>query len=194
MEDLIDSGSGNSSTSGDSLFINTPFAPLSEVISDKDLLNIFSGLGNGEGSGSPLGGSGNNGIDFSSGVDPFADENFWNIFAGGVNPTVVGSISTTEIPDNIQIPSFGTGGIPSFGTGGIPSFGTGGIPSFGTGGIPSFGTGGIPSFGTGGIPSFGTGGIPSFGTGGIPSFGTGGIPSFGTGGIPSFGTGEIPFA
>ncbi|QMS87436.1 hypothetical protein HUN01_07535 [Nostoc edaphicum CCNP1411] len=113
MTDLINSDSGNSSTGGNNLLINSPFGSLSEVLSDEDLSNIFSGLGNGQGSDSPFGGSGNNGTDFPYGGNPFADDNFWNIFAGGVNPSAGGGrdpltgtgnqISTTEIPDGFGL-------------------------------------------------------------------------------------------
>ncbi|QSJ14669.1 hypothetical protein JYQ62_22540 [Nostoc sp. UHCC 0702] len=146
--------------------------------------------------------------------NPFAGENFWNIFAGGQDPTKgPGDLLTGgSIPSGGSIPGssgssnnvdpFGENFWDTFGGGKDPTnsedfwknFAEGKDPTQGlfTGGsipsggeIPSFGGGGIPSFG-GGIPSFG-GGILSFG-GGIPSFG-GGIPSFG-GGIPSFGGGQ----
>ncbi|MEH1905290.1 MAG: hypothetical protein V7L04_28920 [Nostoc sp.] len=217
MADLNNSGTGNSSSATDKLR-DSPFGRLSEVLSDKDLSNIFSGVGNGQGGGSPFGGSGaasGSKPDLAYGGNPFAGDNFWNIFAGGVNPSAGSgkqgtakdpltgissqgsSISTTEIPDGFTL----RGTIDNLvnsklkeaqGGSSIPSSGSGGIPSFGSGGIPSFGSGGIPSSGSGGIPSFGSGGIPSFGSDSIPSFGSGGIPSFGSGGIPSFGSGGIP--
>ncbi|MEH1997902.1 MAG: hypothetical protein V7L00_03865 [Nostoc sp.] len=219
MADLNNSGTGNSSSAADKLR-DSPFGRLSEVLSDKDLSNIFSGTGNKEGSGNPFGGSGTgtgsgSKPDLAYGGNPFAGDNFWNIFAGGVNPSAGGanqgtgkdpltgagsqgsSISTTKIPDGlglrITIDNLVNSRLKEAqGGGGIPSSGSGGIPSFGSGGIPSLGSGGTPSSGSGGIPSFGGDGIASFGSGGIPSSGSGGIPSFGGGGIPSFGGGGIP--
>ncbi|MFN6515813.1 MAG: hypothetical protein RMY29_015130 [Nostoc sp. CreGUA01] len=190
MTDLINSGSGNSSTGGDNPLRNSPFGRLSEVLSDEQLSNIFSGVGNGESSGNPFGGSGNN-LPYNG--NPFAGDNFWNIFAGGVNPSAGGgnrdpltgagsqstNISTTEIPDGFNLrvtidnlinsrldEELGDGEIPSFDPSQIPSFGGGNggqIPSFGGGNggqIPSFGGGQIPSFGGGEIPSFGGGQNP----------------------------------
>ncbi len=121
MTDLIDSDSGNSSIGGDNPLRNSPFGRLSEVLSDEDLSSIFSGVGNGQGGGSPFGGSSNNRPDLAYGGNPFAGDNFWNIFAGGVNPSAGGSnqgsardpltgassqstsISTTEIPDGFGL-------------------------------------------------------------------------------------------
>ncbi|WP_373530375.1 hypothetical protein [Nostoc sp.] len=164
---------------------------MSEVLSDEDLSNLFSGVGGGEGGGSPFGGGGNSG---ASGAElpyngnPFAGDNFWNIFAGGVNPSALSTggsnqgnptdpltgggsqgsnISTTEIPDGfalrVSIDSLINSRLneePDNTE--IPSFGGGGMPSFGGGGMPSFGDGsGMPSFGGGGgMPSFGGGGNP----------------------------------
>ncbi|MEH2448179.1 MAG: hypothetical protein V7K18_21135 [Nostoc sp.] len=219
MADLNSSGTGNSSNSVDKLR-DSPFGRLSEVLGDKDLSQIFSGAGKGEGSGSsPFGGGGGGASgskpDLAYGGNPFAGDNFWNIFAGGKNPSAIGknpsagganqgsatdpltgvgskgsTISTTEIPDGFGL----RGTIDNLvnsklkeaqGGSVIPSFGGSGAG----GGIPSFGSsgagGGIPSFGSGGAG----GGIPSFGSGGAG----GGIPSFGSsgagGGIPSFGGG-----
>ncbi|MEH2414533.1 hypothetical protein [Nostoc sp.] len=217
MADLNNSGTGNSSSAADKLR-DSPFGRLSEVLSDKDLSNIFSGTGNKEGSGNPFGGSGTgtgsgsgsgSKPDLAYGGNPFAGDNFWNIFAGGVNPSAGGanqgtgkdpltgagsqgsSISTTKIPDGlglrVTIDNLVNSRLKEAqGGGGIPSSGSGGIPSLGSGGTLSFGSGGIPSLGgSDGIGSFGSGGIGSSGSGNIPSFGGGNIPSFGGGGIPS---------
>ncbi len=200
MTDLINSGSGNSSTGGDNPLRNSPFGRLSEVLSDEQLSNIFSGVGNGESSGNPFGGSGNN-LPYNG--NPFAGDNFWNIFAGGVNPSAGGgisdpltgagsqstNISTTEIPDGFNLRVTIDNLINSrlneeLGDGQIPSFDPSQIPSFGGGQIPSFGGGN-----GGQIPSFDPSQIPSFGGGQIPSFGGGD-----GGQIPSFGGGQIPFA
>ncbi|RCJ25652.1 hypothetical protein A6S26_15000 [Nostoc sp. ATCC 43529] len=203
MADSINSGSGNSSSAGDNPLRNSPFGRLSEVLSDEELSNLFSGVGNGENSGNPLGGGGDN-LPYNG--NPFAGDNFWNIFAGGVNPSAGGgnrdpltgagsqstNISTTEIPDGFNLrvtidnlinsrldEELGDGEIPSFDPSQIPSFGGGN-----GGQIPSFGGGN-----GGQIPSFGGGN-----GGQIPLFGGGQIPSFGGGQIPSFGGGQIPFA
>ncbi|MBD2520744.1 hypothetical protein H6G93_38585 [Nostoc sp. FACHB-973] len=217
MTDLINSGNSNSSTGGDNPLINSPFGPLSEVLSDEELSNIFSGLGNGEGSGSPFGESGN--------INPFASENFWDIFAGGVNPSAggsvrdpltggqSGSINTTEIPDGFslsvtienlinsrlneelgdgQIPPFDPSQIPLFGGGQIPSFDFSQIPSFGGGQTPPFDISQIPSFTGGQTPPFDISQIPSFTGGQTPPFDISQIPSFTGGQIPSFGSGQTP--
>ncbi|MDZ8104360.1 MAG: hypothetical protein RM338_01865 [Nostoc sp. DedQUE12a] len=201
MTDLINSGSGNSSSAGDNPLRNSPFGRLSEVLSDEELSNLFSGVGNGENSGNPLGGGGGN-LPYNG--NPFAGDNFWNIFAGGVNPSAGGggrdpligagsqstNISTTEIPDGFNLrvtidnlinsrlnEELGDDEIPSFDPSQIPSFGGGN----GGGQIPSFGGGN-----GGQIPSFDPSQIPSFGGGN----GGGQIPSFGGGN----GGGQIPFA
>ncbi|MBD2681141.1 MULTISPECIES: hypothetical protein [Nostoc] len=206
MTDLINSGSGNSSSAGDNPLRNSPFGRLSEVLSDEELSNLFSGVGNGENSGNPLGGGGDN-LPYNG--NPFAGDNFWNIFAGGVNPSAGGggrdpltgagsqstNISTTEIPDGFNLrvtidnlvnsrlnEELGDDEIPSFDPSKIPSFdgGNGGqIPSFDPSKIPSFGGGNgeqIPSFDPSKIPSFGGGNGEQ-----IPSFDPSQIPSFGGG-------------
>ncbi|MCF2149692.1 hypothetical protein IQ276_025320 [Desmonostoc muscorum LEGE 12446] len=217
MTDLINSGNSNSSTGGDNPLINSPFGPLSEVLSDEELSNIFSGLGNGEGSGSPFGESGN--------INPFASENFWDIFAGGVNPSAggsvrdpltggqSGSINTTQIPDGFslsvtienlinsrlneelddgQIPSFDFSQIPLFGGGQIPLFDFSQIPSFTGGQTPPFDFSQIPSFTGGQTPPFDFSQIPSFGSGQTPPFDFSQIPSFGSGQTPPFDFSQIP--
>jgi len=197
MEDLIDSGSGNSSPNGSNPLGNSPFGRLSEVLSNEELSNLFSGVGNGEGGGSPFGGGGNSGAseaELPYNGNPFAGDNFWNIFAGGVNPSApstggsnqgnptdpltgggsqVGDISTTEIPDGFALRVTIDNLIKSRlselpDNTEIPSFGVGEIPSFGVGEIPSFGSGEIPSFGSGEMPSSGGGQMPSFGGGQNP--------------------------
>ncbi|MEH2277081.1 MAG: hypothetical protein V7K40_20405, partial [Nostoc sp.] len=212
MADLNNSGTGNSSPGGDNMLRDSPWGRLSEVMSDKDLGNIFSGVGKGEGNGSsPFGGSGTgtgSKPDLAYGGNPFAGDNFWDIFAGGKNPSAGGanqgsatdpltgvgsqgsSISTTEIPDafglRVTIDNLVNSRLKEAQSGsGIPSSGDGGAG----GGMPSFGGGGAG----GGMPSFGGGGAG----GGMPSFGGGGagggMPSFGGGGagggMPSFGGG-----
>ncbi|MCC5617989.1 hypothetical protein LC605_23470, partial [Nostoc sp. CHAB 5836] len=89
MADLNNSVTENSPTGESNPFRDSPFGRLSEVLSDKDLSKIFSGVGNGEASGSPFGGSGSK-PDLPYGGNPFAGDNFWNIFAGGQNPSAGG--------------------------------------------------------------------------------------------------------
>ncbi|MEH2207373.1 MAG: hypothetical protein V7K53_25450 [Nostoc sp.] len=135
-ENSSNSGSSNSSASENNSLKDSPWGRLSEVMPGNDLSKIFSGVGNGESGSNPFGGGaagGGSKPDLAYGGNPFAGDNFWNIFAGGVNPSKVSGSPSTG------------GGIPSTG-GGIPSTG-GGIPSTG-GGIPSTG-GGIPSTGGG---------------------------------------------
>ncbi|MEH2287968.1 hypothetical protein [Nostoc sp.] len=141
-ENLSNSSSGNSSTSGSNPIEQSPFGRLEEVVGKEGVKNLFSGVGNGEGGGSPFGGgaAGGNQPDLPYNGNPFAGDNFWNIFAGGVNPSKVSGS-----------PSAG-GGNPF--AGGSSSSTGGGIPSAG-GGNP-FAGGGIPSTG-GGSPSIGGG-------------------------------------
>ena len=130
MADLSNSGSGKSSTNGNNQLGQSPFGRLKEVLSEKDFANLFSGVGDGKGGGSPFGGGAGGGSqpDLAYGGNPFAGDNFWNIFAGGVNPSKVGGspststgnqnsgydpltgsssqtygISTTEIPDGFTL-------------------------------------------------------------------------------------------
>ncbi|MEH1839488.1 MAG: hypothetical protein V7L20_12100, partial [Nostoc sp.] len=206
------SNSSNSSTSENNPLRDSPFGRLAEVIPEKDLPKIFSGVGNGEGGASPFGsgaGGGGSQPDLPYSGNPFAGDNFWNIFAGGVNPSKVGGNPTAG------------GGSPS--TGGNP-FAGGGSPSVGGGksstGSDNQGNGSDPLTGAGSqaggistteIPDgfglrvsidklvnsrldkeLGGGKIPSVGSGEqMPSFGSGGqMPSFGSGGqMPSFGSG-----
>lgn len=98
MEENFSSGSdsfGSEDTSKDSgskndineLLRQSPFGVLSEVVDD--LSTIFNGVGAPSDSGSnPFGGgsSSMSGDDLPYGGNPFAGDNFWNIFAGGVKP------------------------------------------------------------------------------------------------------------
>ncbi|MBC6431077.1 hypothetical protein FM036_09710 [Nostoc sp. HG1] len=127
-ENSSNTGSSNSPTSGNNPLRDSPFGRLVEVIPEKDLPKIFSGVGNGEGGGSPFGapggagggaGGGGSQPDLPYGGNPFAGDNFWNIFAGGVNPSAVAGN-----------PSAGSGN--PFAGGGSPSAG-GGNPSAGGG-------------------------------------------------------------
>lgn len=96
--------SSNSSADMNELLRGSPFGVLTEVLGEEGLSSIFSGLGGSSGS-SPFGGGSNSSMsgDLAYGGNPFAGENFWNIFAGGVNPDNVSSFS-------------GAGGSSSFGS------------------------------------------------------------------------------
>ena len=98
-------GSGNASEGGDTsssggqvtseesvidLIKQSPFGRLSEVLGDEGLSQIFAGSGEGGGS-NPFGGAGSSTSDSPYGQNPFAGDNFWNTFAGGVNPSNIGS-------------------------------------------------------------------------------------------------------
>lgn len=84
-DSLLNGGSTSGST-GD-LLGQSPFGRLSEVISEEELIEIFSGLGNSSGGSNPFGESSPMSGDLPYGGNPFAGDNFWNIFAGGVNPS-----------------------------------------------------------------------------------------------------------
>ncbi len=228
-ENSSNSGSSNSPTSGNNPLRDSPFGRLVEVIPEKDLPKIFSGVGNQEGGGSPFGapggaggsaGGGGSQPDLPYGGNPFAGDNFWNIFAGGVNPSNPSAGGGGSSP---------AGGNPFAGGGSSPAGGgnqsSGRDPLTGassqTDGISTteipdgftlgatihklidsrldkeLGSGQTPSFGggQGQTPSFGggQGQTPSFGgSGQNPSSGGTQIPSFGGNEIPAFGGGQIP--
>ncbi|MDZ7967922.1 MAG: hypothetical protein RM368_23690, partial [Nostoc sp. DedSLP03] len=207
------SGSSNSSTSGNNPIEQSPFGRLEEVVGKEGVKNLFSGVGKGEDGSSPFGGSDGSGgsqPDLAYGGNPFAGDNFWNIFAGGVNPSkVAGSPSTGGGSPSTGGGNQSSGSDPLTGAGGSSnSSAGGGNPS--TGGSNQ-GSGSDPLTGTG-SQTYGisTSEIPNgfdlrvtidklvaskldkeLGDGKTPSFGgSGGIPSFGGasgGGIPSFG-------
>jgi len=83
---------GNDGSSGDvnDLLLQSPFGRLSEVLDVEDLANIFSGVGDAADSSNTenpfTSNNPNSESDLAYGGNPFAGDNFWNIFAGGVNP------------------------------------------------------------------------------------------------------------
>jgi hypothetical protein len=77
--DSSDSGT-HPSAGGGNLLQQSPFGRLSEVLGEEGLSTIFGGVGNSTGDNSSM----NSGLPY--GGNPFAGDNFWNIFAGGVNP------------------------------------------------------------------------------------------------------------
>jgi hypothetical protein len=85
-EDTSDQGS-TSSDSMASMLAQSPFGRLKEVLGEDGMSSIFSGLGNDSGSNPFGGGSASMSGDSPYGGNPFAGDNFWNIFAGGVNPS-----------------------------------------------------------------------------------------------------------
>lgn len=137
---------GNSQPSSDQFaFSQSPWGRLSSVGIDS-YEGVFGGAGGGGsnpmgggsnpsaggGSGSPFGGgSGGPSSDLPYGGNPFAGDNFWNIFAGGVNPSNIGSgggfgggsMSGEDSTDS----GFGGGSMSSgFGGGGFGGGGFGG--------------------------------------------------------------------
>ncbi|WGV24050.1 hypothetical protein [Halotia branconii] len=95
MADAMNGGNGSPST-GDlsELLKTTPFAPLFDI-PNVDEKVIIEGFGNAFGNGGienpfPAGGSVDP-SDLPYNGNPFAGDNFWDIFAGGQNPTKVGS-------------------------------------------------------------------------------------------------------
>lgn len=121
-----DNGDDTSSTPlNDIDFASSPWGRLSEV-GINSFADIFSNVGAPSGDNSSEGGEGGAGGAFGGasggagggelayGGNPFAGENFWNIFAGGVNPSNIGSGSG----------GFGGGASGGFGGG----FGGGSMP------------------------------------------------------------------
>jgi hypothetical protein len=142
-----ESGEGNSGNTNIGPFSRLLDIPNSGIESPEDIFANVGGVGGGENpfGGAPSGegsegGEGSGGS--AGGVNPFAGDNFWNIFNGGVNP------------DEIASSNFGGG----FGGGGFGGGSTGGsgseTPSFG-GGEDSGSAGG---FGGGGFGGGGFGG------------------------------------
>ncbi|HCF25898.1 MAG TPA: hypothetical protein DEV81_01445, partial [Cyanobacteria bacterium UBA11049] len=87
------SSSGGQVTSEESVINSiqqSPFGRLEVVLGDEGLSQIFPSSGEGGGS-NPFGGAGSSTSDSPYGQNPFAGDNFWNIFAGGVNPSNIGS-------------------------------------------------------------------------------------------------------
>ena len=83
-----DSGSETSNDMG-KLLEGSPFGRLKEVLGEDGLSTIFSGVGGDSSGSSPFGGDGGSSAmsgDSPYGGNPFAGDNFWNIFAGGVKP------------------------------------------------------------------------------------------------------------
>ncbi|MEA5504047.1 hypothetical protein VB735_13165 [Halotia wernerae UHCC 0503] len=92
MADAMNGGSGNP-PNGDlgELLRTTPFAPLLDI-PNVDEKVIIEGFGNAFGNGGldnpfPVGSVDPSDLPYNG--NPFAGDNFWNIFAGGQNPTQV---------------------------------------------------------------------------------------------------------
>lgn len=134
MEENEMTGSNTGATQGnpEELLRQSPFGPLLDIEGVDGIEDIFGNVGV-PGGDSAFGGGNPPSFDANSpyGGNPFAGDNFWNIFAGGVNPS---NPSTT---------GGNTGGFPGGGgnTGGFPGGGnTGGFPGGGNaggGGIPT---------------------------------------------------------
>ncbi|MBD2527437.1 hypothetical protein [Nostoc sp. FACHB-133] len=92
----------NSSNSGNNSILQSPFGRLEGVLGKEGLTKIFSGIGNGE-----SGGTGGSKPDLAYGGNPFAGDNFWNIFAGGVNPSANGGSNLLLSNGNNSIPASG---------------------------------------------------------------------------------------
>ncbi|MBV6627268.1 MAG: hypothetical protein KI793_30740 [Rivularia sp. (in: Bacteria)] len=169
---------GDSSMDGNSMqgSENVNLGPFSRLLdiqgADGENLGPQDIFGNLSGGSNPFGGSGEGSEDgppadmdmgeLEYGGNPFAGNNFWTIFNGGVNPAEAsgggfGGGSPMGGGDEVT-----EGGNP-FAGGGMPSFGGG---SFGGG---SGDSGGNP-FAGGGMPSFGGGGFGG-GSGGFGGFG-----------------------
>lgn len=86
----LEPGNDGSSSDVNDLLLQSPFGRLSEVLDVEDLSNIFSGVGDAADSSNaenPFASNNpNSESDLAYGGNPFAGDNFWNIFAGGVNP------------------------------------------------------------------------------------------------------------
>ena len=85
-------GSGNNSNDLTSQLRQSPFGRLFDLPGVDGPEDIFGNLGSPSGGSNPFGGGGGSpmmggGGDSPYGGNPFAGDNFWNIFAGGVNPT-----------------------------------------------------------------------------------------------------------
>jgi len=174
-ETSMDNGMQNGGTENINL---GPFNRLLDIEGVDGVGDIFGGMG-GEGEGSLP-----EGVDFSQlpyNGNPFAGDNFWDIFNGGVNPADGNFGGGDEITEGGENPfAGGEGGENPFagGEGGENPFagGEGGENPFaggeGGGGDSSGGFGG--GFG-GGMPSFGGGDSSGGFGGGMPSFGGGGF-------------------
>jgi hypothetical protein len=111
---MADSTTNGSNTQDlNELLRQSPFGPLLDIEkadgSKVTAGDIFGNLGT-QGGSSSFGGSGGANFDENSpyGGNPFAGDNFWNIFAGGVNP----SNPTGNVPSGGGIPSGSSNGTP----------------------------------------------------------------------------------
>ena len=87
-EDTSDDSGSKPSNDMAKLLEGSPFGSLKEVLGEDGLSTIFSGVGGDSSGTSPFGGGGSSAMsgDLPYGGNPFAGDNFWNIFAGGVKP------------------------------------------------------------------------------------------------------------
>lgn len=130
--EIITTGANNTgSTQGnpEELLRQSPFGPLFDIPGVDGVEDIFGNVNPPSGGGA-FGGGGAPSFDQNSpyGGNPFAGDNFWNAFAGGVNPS---NPSTTGGNNGGGFPGGGGGG----NTGGFPGGGNGG-GSF-SGGTPA---------------------------------------------------------
>ncbi len=187
---MADSTTGSDSTQSlNELLRQSPFGRLLDIEgADGNKLgaeDIFGNIGAG---GSSFGSGGANfNANSPYGGNPFAGDNFWNTFAGGVNPSNISGNAPSGGGSPSGSPVSSTGGAPSGSpsssagggfSGGSPSSSSGGF----SGGSPSSSSGGF----SGGSPSSSSGGF----SGGSPSSSAGGGFSGGDSGSPSPTTGN----
>jgi len=132
-----DSGEGNASAGANDLIRQSPFGPLLDLPGVDGPEDIFGNVGIPDSSeGNPFeGGGGDNpvagGGDLPYGGNPFAGDNFWNIFAGGVNPADTSSFGGSSNSPNGSNDSSGGGDNPF--PGGSNPFAGGSNPLVGSG-------------------------------------------------------------
>jgi PPE-repeat protein len=115
--DNTDSGEGNASAGANDLIRQSPFGPLLDLPGVDGPEDIFGNVGVPDSSeGNPFEGGGDNpvagGGDLPYGGNPFAGDNFWNIFAGGVNPADTSSFGGGSNSANGSNGSSGSGNNP----------------------------------------------------------------------------------
>ncbi|KJH73355.1 PEP-CTERM sorting domain-containing protein [Aliterella atlantica] len=128
---------GSTQGNPEELLRQSPFGPLFDIPGVDGVEDIFGNI-NPPSGGAAFGGGGAPSFDQNSpyGGNPFAGDNFWNAFAGGVNPS---NPSTTGGSNAGGFPGGGggnTGGFPGGGgnTGGFPGGGGGNAGGFPGGG------------------------------------------------------------
>ena len=105
---MADNPTTTSTQNLDELLRQSPFGVLLDIPGVDGAEDIFGNVNFSGGSNPFGGGSGGFGADSPYGGNPFAGDNFWNLFAGGVNPSnTTGNNPSAGFPTGTNNPSAG---------------------------------------------------------------------------------------